>query len=109
MAVRLADRALTVVKRAHPWVRDGRGVPMPTAADDLTTVDPTPGAAAVNPDGTWTLRVDPAAWELRAGDQISDDQGNEWVVTGVPVLNALPGGTGAIDFIACTATLEPPK
>lgn len=108
MAVVLADRALTVVVRSHPWERDARGVPMPTGNDTLTTRGPWPGAAEENADQTWVLRVDPRAWPVRAGDTITDDQGHTFVVYGEPKLHQIPGFP-AVDYIETQATLNPPE
>lgn len=106
MAVVLADRALTVTVRAHPWQRDSRGVPVPLPTDAQETRGPWPGAAKEQADGTWTLRVDPRAWPMRPGDKITDGVGT-WVTT-TARLHQLPGFS-SVDYIAVTATLEPPK
>lgn len=107
MAVILPNCALTVTKRAHPWVRDARGTPVPSADDTTTSSGPYPGAAEEQPDQTWALRVDPRCHPVRAGDTITDGT-RTWVATGFPHLNAVPG-VPDVDFIACSATLEPPQ
>lgn len=106
MAVLLPDRDLTVTRRGHPWRRDARGLPLPSDADAQTPYGPTPGAAREQPDGSWTLRVDPGAWPVNQGDRISDGT-RVWVVT-LARLNSVPGHPD-VDFIAVTATLDPPK
>lgn len=108
MAVVLADRVLTVTVRSHPWTRDAMGTPVPTVADVLDVRGPWPGAAQENPDLSWSLRVDARAWPVRAGDQISDDQGHVWVASGSPKLHMVPG-VPDVDFIEVQGTLDPPK
>lgn len=108
MAVILPDRALTAHVRAHPFTRDARGTPMPTAGDQVDVRGPYPGAAQENPDGSWALRVDARCWPLRASDKITDDQGSVWVLGGSPKLHMVPG-VSDVDFIEAVGTLEPPK
>jgi hypothetical protein len=107
VAVILPNCALTVTQRAHPWVRDARGTPVPTTDDATTTSGPFPGAASEEPDATWALRLDPRSWPVRAGDQITDGT-RVWVAYGLPKLHEVPGAP-AVDHVAVTATLEPPQ
>lgn len=108
MVVLLADRELTAEVRAHPWVRDAHGLPVPTDADATTVHGPYPGAASENANMSWTLRIDARCWPLRAGDKISDDQGNVWVLAGDPKLHQVPG-VPDVDYIDAAATLDPPR
>lgn len=108
MVVVLADRELTVERRSHPWVRDAHGVPVPSGADTVTVKGPYPGAAAENADLSWALRVDARCWPVAAGDRVTDDRGNVWVLSGDPKLHMVPG-VPDVDFVAATGTLEPPK
>lgn len=107
MAVVLADRTVTVIKRAHPEQRDARGTPLPTAQDALTTVGPLPAAAARQPDMSWKLRIDPRAWPMRKGDQITDDQGNTWYAREEPEYHPNPISSAA-DCIQVVGMLDPP-
>jgi hypothetical protein len=122
MAVILANCDLTVNKRAHPFKRDARGYPVPTGghggnileqwlaqadADEITIFGPSPGNATEQADETWVLRVDPASWPIRAGDQITDGT-RVWIATGAPNLVAVPEFDD-VDFVNVTATLEPPR
>lgn len=106
MSVLLPDRVLTVEVRAHPWVRDAHGTPVP--GGPVTVHGPHPGAAQELPDLTWELRVDAECWPMRAGDKITDDAGLVWVVVGSPVLHRLPGYPYA-DYVAVKGTLDPPR
>jgi hypothetical protein len=107
MTVVLPDRELTAYVLGHPWARDALGTPVPPPPDALPTARGTwPGAATEQIDGTWTLRVDPEAWPLKPGDVLSDGT-NTWTVT-----TALPKrvpGYGAADYVAVTASLNPPE
>lgn len=107
MAVLLPDRDLTVYVLDHPWVRDAHGVPVPPAPDARPSPRGTwPGAATEQADGSWTLRVAPEAWRLRAGDVVGDGTRMWTVVTAL--LKKVPG-YGVADYIAVTATLNPPE
>jgi hypothetical protein len=107
MAVILANRMLTVHKRAHPQARDAHGTPIPQTSDTVTTVGPFPGAAQESADGSWTLRLDPRTWRVREEDNVTDDQGNTWIIVGRPRLNQVPGASD-VDFVRAQGTLEPP-
>ncbi len=107
MAVVLSDRQLTAYVLTHPWVRDSHGVPVPPPPDSRPAARGTwPGAALEQSDGTWTLRADPAAWPLREGDVLGDGT-RTWTVA-TALLKRVPG-CGAADYIAVTATLNPPE
>lgn len=107
MAVVLADRDLTARVQSHPWTRDEHGVPVPAEAPVTDDRGPYPGAATEQPDDTWTLRLDPRCWPVRAGDTITDGT-LTWVLTGNPRLHQVPG-VSDVDYIAATAQLEPPE
>ena len=107
MSVLLPDRQLTVTVRAHPQERDDRGVPKPTPQDALTVRGPYPGAAEEQPDGSWTLRVDPRCWPMRPGDQITDGT-LTWYASTQPQLRGVPG-VPDVDFIRVIGTLDPPR
>ncbi|MBG7704922.1 hypothetical protein HCJ76_44375 [Streptomyces sp. MC1] len=107
MAVLLADRHITAYALQHPWERDAHGVPVPPAPGTRPVARGTwPGAAKEQADGSWVLRVDPAAWRLRAGDVLGDGE-REWTVV-TALLQTVPGYPAA-DYIAVTATLNPPE
>lgn len=107
MTVVLPDRDLTARARRHPWVRDERGMPVPAAEPNWTTRGPYPGAAEEQADGTWALRIDPRAWPLLAGDQVTDGD-KTWILVGEPKLHAIPG-VPDVDHVAATGTLDPPQ
>ncbi|MEU5181147.1 hypothetical protein AB0G49_13955 [Streptomyces longwoodensis] len=107
MAVLLPDRSITAYVLDHPWERDAHGVPVPPAPGTRPPARGTwPGAATEQADGSWTLRVDPAAWRLRDGDVLTDGE-REWTVVAA-LLKTVPGHPAA-DYIAVTATLNPPE
>ncbi|MFE1270638.1 hypothetical protein [Streptomyces sp. NPDC058758] len=107
MAVLLPDRDLTAYVLPHPWARDAHGTPVPPPPGTPPTPSGTwPGAAVEQIDGSWTLRVDPRAWPLRAGDVLGDGT-RTWTVT-TALLKKVPG-YGAADYIAVVATLNPPE
>jgi hypothetical protein len=107
MAVLLPNRHLTAYVMAHPWGRDAHGVPVPPPPDARPRPrEPRPGAATEQVDGSWTLRVDPADWPLKAGDVLSDGTLTWTVVTAL--LKSVPGHSAA-DYIAVVATLNPPE
>ncbi|MFD7763564.1 hypothetical protein [Streptomyces microflavus] len=107
MAVLLPDRNLTAYVLEHPWGRDAHGVPVPPPPDARPAPRGTwPGAAAEQADGSWTLRADPAAWPLEPGDVLADGTRTWTIVTAL--LKQVPGH-GAADYIAVTATLNPPE
>lgn len=103
MAVLLADRELTITRFDHKFGRDEMGTPVRDTG--WTTAGPFPGAAREQPDGTWRLRIDSAAWMLRADDEISDGT-HTWVVVSATLVS-VPGHPD-VDHIAITATLNPP-
>ncbi|MEW1677830.1 hypothetical protein AB0O47_32030 [Streptomyces noursei] len=106
MAVLLADRALTAFVLSHPWERDALGTPVPPPPDQRPAPRGTwPGAATKQVDDSWTLRVDPAAWPLNPGDILTDGTRTWTIVTAL--LKRVPQ-YGAADYIAVTATLNPP-
>uniref|UniRef100_UPI003F496B75 hypothetical protein n=1 Tax=Streptomyces sp. CA-136453 TaxID=3240050 RepID=UPI003F496B75 len=107
MAVLLPDRLLTAYVLSHPWTRDKLGAPVPPPPGVRPAPRGTwPGAAAEQIDGSWTLRADPAAWPLKAGDVLTDGV-RSWTVA-TALLKKVPG-YGAADYIAVTATLNPPE
>jgi hypothetical protein len=107
MAVLLPDRQITAYVLAHPWGRDARGVPVPPPPDARPEPRGTwPGAANEQGDGSWTLRVDPAAWPLEPGDVLGDGSRTWTIITAL--LKKVPG-YGAADYIAVVATLTPPE
>ncbi|MEU3499245.1 hypothetical protein ABZ726_00205 [Streptomyces hundungensis] len=107
MAVVLADRTLTAYVLAHPWTRDALGTPVPPPPGARPAPRGSwPGAATQQADGSWTLRVDPAAWPMKPGDILGDGV-RTWTVT-TALLKSVPG-YGAADYIAVTATLNPPE
>lgn len=111
MAVLLPDRLLGVVPALpRPWKRDAHGTPVPPALTVLAepAVPPRmyPGAASDQGEGTWSLRLDPQLWPVKAGDRISDGT-LVWVATATRHV-AVPGHA-AVDHVQVTATLDPPE
>ncbi|KIF04147.1 hypothetical protein PL81_20245 [Streptomyces sp. RSD-27] len=107
MAVLLPDRTLTAYVLAHPWGRDAHGVPVPPPPDARPTPRGTwPGAATEQADGSWTLRVSPAAWPLKPGDLLGDGT-RTWTIVSA-LLKKVPG-YGAADYVAVVASLNPPE
>lgn len=104
MAVILSDRALTATVHEHQFAKDSMGSPVRSTV--TVSRGPYPGAAAEQPDGTWRLRCDPAMWELRPADELTDGT-NVWTVTEA-LLHSIPGHPD-VDHVAVTATLNPPK
>ncbi|WP_431959444.1 hypothetical protein [Actinacidiphila sp. bgisy160] len=109
MAVLLPNRSLSVQRAGtHPWDRDAYGQPVPP--DPATVTAPAgpalPGAATEQPDGSWTLRLDPSQWPVRPGDRITDGT-LTWVLSGA-WLRAVPVDSGA-DYIQANGVLDPPK
>lgn len=105
MAVVLADGSYTVRKRPHEWTRDAHGTPVPTAPG--TALGPYPGAVAEQPDGTWSLRLDPAAWRLRAGDLVDGPAGRTWLVESA--LLRTNQAASDVDYVAVVGSLQPPE
>ncbi|HET9655448.1 MAG TPA: hypothetical protein VFP72_08845 [Kineosporiaceae bacterium] len=104
MAVVLPNCQLRVRKRAHPAPRDAHGTPIPAALG--AALGPWPGAAKEQEErGTWSLRVDPAAWPLNPGDEVSDGA-RTWVVA-TAVLHAVQSCSAA-DYVAVVGRLNPP-
>jgi hypothetical protein len=44
---------------------------------------------------------------VREEDNVTDDQGNTWIIVGRPRLNQVPGASD-VDFVRAQGTLEPP-
>lgn len=107
MAVVLSNCALTVRARAHPLVeRDARGTPIPTVGDNIAERGPFPGAANLQGDGTWKLRLDPRCWPVTERDTVTDGA-RTWVVRDEPRLIEVPGCSAA-DYVSVVGTLDPP-
>jgi hypothetical protein len=92
--------------RAHPYGEDDHGLPVAGAA-------PAPGplragGAKRQPDGSFTLRLDPAEWKIRPGDQIDGPDGSVYIATGWPRRN-LNSAAADVDHVWLTAALEPPE
>ncbi|TXS56546.1 hypothetical protein [Streptomyces sp. t39] len=108
MAVVLPNAMLTVYVLAHPWARDANGVPVPPPSDQKPAPRGTwPGSVLEQPDGTWTVRLDPRAWPVKDGDTISDTAGRTWTLTSTRQ-HAVPGCPD-VDYIQAAATLNPPE
>ncbi|MFF9901230.1 hypothetical protein [Streptomyces longispororuber] len=108
MAVVLANRRLTLYAHAHPWGRDANGVPVPP--DPKQRPEPRgtwPGSVLEQPDGSWSLRLDPQSWPVEPGDVVTDESGASWTVTAARH-HAVPG-FAAVDYVQVTATRNPPE
>ncbi|MFI1532047.1 hypothetical protein [Streptomyces griseus] len=108
MAVVLPNALLTVYVLPHPWERDANGVPVPPNPNSRPAPRGTwPGAITEQTDGTWSARLDPRAWPVRAGDTLSDETGRTWTIT-TARNHQVPGCPG-VDYVQAAATLNPPE
>lgn len=108
MAVVLPNAQLTVHVLQHPWERDANGVPVPPHPSQRPAPRGTwPGAALEQPDGSWSLRLDPRAWPVEPGDTVADATGRTWTLTGAR--NHAVAGCSAADYVQAAATLNPPE
>jgi hypothetical protein len=102
----LSDGVYRMRKRAHPFTEDAHGTPV---AGVLGGAGPErPGARRLQPDGTYTLRLDPAEWQVRPGDVAQAPDGRSYVITGTPRL-ITNVAAGDVDFVSATAALDPPE
>jgi hypothetical protein len=104
MVVVLADGRYRVLRLPHPQPRDGHGLPVPGGGTWTEFVD---GAAGQQPDGSWSLRLDPSVWPVHAGDTVEREDGSRWVVYGEPRLSAVPDHPD-VDHVRVTARQDPP-
>ncbi|WP_411147374.1 hypothetical protein [Streptomyces sp. A30] len=108
MAVVLPNAVLTVYALAHPWERDANGVPVPPNPNVRpASRGPWPGSVLEQSDGSWSVRLHPQAWPVKAGDTISDETGRSWTLSSTRT-HAVPGCPDA-DYVQATATLNPPE
>ncbi|GHH22010.1 hypothetical protein [Streptomyces lanatus] len=108
MAVVLPNAMLTVYALAHPWARDANGVPVPPNPNQKPAPRGTwPGSVLEQPDGSWSVRLDPQAWPVKEGDTISDETGRSWTLSSTRE-HAVPG-VPDVDYVQATATLNPPE
>lgn len=108
MAVVLPNATLTVYVLAHPWVRDANGVPVPPNPNQRPAPRGSwPGSVIEQPDGSWTVRLDPRAWPVRDGDTITDETARTWTLTSTR--NHKVPGCSDVDYVQATATLNPPE
>ena len=108
MSVLLPNVRLTVHKRQHAFTRDPQGMPV---APPTTTVDvgPLPGSVRERPEsGTWSVRLEPVCYPVRAGDELSDELGRRWTVTREAQLYVVVGHSAA-DYVSAEASLNPPR
>lgn len=105
MAVVLSDGNYAVRKRTHEWARDQHGTPLPSALG--ASVGPWPGCVTEQPDGTWTIRLDPAAWRVRPGDLVDGPAGRTWLIE--HALLRRNNAAGDVDYVAVVASLQPPE
>ena len=108
MAVTLPNILLRAKKRSHEWVRDARGVPMPSAQDTITET-PTYPCSALEKGEAWEMRLDPRMDPLRQGDELVEyaDDPRVWTITSVPIFHKNPYSS-AVDHVAATAVLNDP-
>ncbi|MCD9904629.1 hypothetical protein LUR56_40155 [Streptomyces sp. MT29] len=108
MAVVLPNTTLTVYALAHPWERDANGVPVPPNPNQRPAARGTwPGSVLEQSDGSWTMRLDPLAWPVKAGDTVTDESGRTWTLS--TARNHTVPGCPDIDYVQATATLNPPE
>lgn len=108
MVVVLANAQLRVEARSHDFVRDARGAPVASDADTITTRGPFPGAVKEQPDGTYTIRLDPRCWPVRAGDAIVASDGRIWYAAPDPRKQEVPG-VPDVDYVQLVGTIDPPR
>lgn len=106
MAVILSDGTYRVRHRPHPFTEDAHGLPVAASA-------PAPGpwragARSRQTDGSYHLRLDPAEWPVRPGDQVDGQDGATFILTGWPKKSFNPAGSD-VDHVAATAALKPPE
>ena len=108
MVVMLPDGDYTLRRRTHPETEDDHGVPVPGSAGVAVPAGPYPGASApAGADGSYSFRLDPAAWPVAADDFLDGPGGLALVVTGAPRLVSIPGH-GDVDYVAGTAAAVAP-
>ena len=108
MAVVLPNALLTVYALAHPWERDANGVPVPPNPNVRPAGRGTwPGSVLEQPDGSWTVRLDPQSWPVKAGDTITDETGRSWTLS--MTRNHAVLGCPDVDYVQAAATLNPPE
>jgi hypothetical protein len=113
VSVVLPNAHLTALVLERPWLRDAQGVAYPGSARAQTR-GPWPGAVHSTQTGplpddqppTWSARVDPRAWPLRAGDKLTDGA-RTWVIVTARLVQV--PGVSAADWITCQCTLDPPE
>lgn len=107
MAVLLPDGLYQVHHRPYPWPQDTHGAPV--APDQLPPGQARNGCSTEQPSGSWSLRLDPAEWRVRAGDLVTGGPGNRtYTVTGIPRLHVNSAASDA-DYIEALGVLaEPP-
>lgn len=105
MSVILSDGVYRVSHRGHPAGEDDNGTPImaPAAAPG----PPRAGARNEQPDGTFSLRLDPAEWPLRVGDRVTGPDGRVYVVYGNPRLHRNVAASD-VDYVGAAAALEIP-
>lgn len=108
MAVVLSNARLSVEARSHAFARDARGTPVPTDADTITVRGPFPGAVKEQPDGSYSLRLDPRCWPVRAGDKIVATDGRVWYAAPDPILHQVPL-VSDVDYVKVLGTIDPPR
>jgi hypothetical protein len=105
VVVILSDGSYSVRKRTHEYTRDGHGTPVPGSPGSASAA--LPGAATEQPDGTYTLRLDPALWPLREDDLIDGPSSRTWIIESAVL--RVNNADSAIDYVAVTAALQPPR
>lgn len=103
MAVVLSDGNYRVQKRGES-TRDADGALVPAALDVLGAE--LPGASTRQQDGSWTLRLDPAVWPIRAGDRVVGPGGVAWIVDGVPRAHE-NAEVPDVDYVGAVGSLDP--
>lgn len=106
MTVVLTSGNYGIRKRTHPFSRDAHGTPVPPGLGSV--VGPWPGDANRQADGSYSIRLDPRLWPVKAGDVVTGPNSEVWLVVGQPLLfrnNASPD----VDYVGVTGTLEPPE
>jgi hypothetical protein len=102
LSVLLTDGTYGVRRRAEPTL-DAYRSPVPAAYGSL--LGPWPGAAFEQAGGSWRLRLDVAAWPLRAGDAV-EGQGRAWLVSWAELRKHAVNPV--VDFVAAEGILRPP-
>ncbi|MFC5902690.1 hypothetical protein [Streptomyces zhihengii] len=107
MAVVLPNAMLTAYVLAPLGARRQRRTRTPPPGRRPAPRATWPSSVLEQPDGTWTVRLDPKGWPVKDGDTISDGTGRTWTLTSTR--QHAVRGCSDVDYVQATATLNPPE